>query len=520
MNVIAVDTGKQTLVSVAPHRIRLADPQAAAEMTVAFRVAAGGNISAILVGSAPDAAAGGAAIVVVPADELMHQYLVRVPAAEITPATNRLIVTILPNAAAATAKAEYSYPLTTPTTLLARFEQHLAKLQAAAGANALLRAHLDSTRRVVQDAYNRLPVEVAAHPERAAEFLDILERIEAKLPVERYDWSAHVACAMPLVFAFVSDADRTLQFYSLQLPYGYEEGKTYPLTVYLHGAGDQNPLDGLSTTFDNSHQDTLFRTEPIDPAKVPPSHRGFVLAPWARGNSAYRAYGEADVYQSLQLVTTRFKIDPDRVYLTGFSMGCAGTMGIAARHPDLFAGINLASGFGPWSETSLSYLAENLRGLPIAIWAGELDPMSDGARAFDKLLTDKQIAHRFEILPRTPHTYPYDEFQKNVGYLMQFTRQRPTTFSFVADMANHTGRNGVYMSVPQFPTGGPWPQFACKIEGQTVTLTSQNTPGLTVDLAELGMSGDVKVLWNGQEAYAGPTKVLALGSEAPRRPRR
>ena len=45
--------------------------------------------------------------------------------------------------------------------------------------------------------------------------------------------------------------------------------------------------------------------------------------------------------------------------------------------------------------------------------------------------------------------------------------------------------------------------------------SSENTPGLAVDLAALGLSGEVKVVWNGKEAYAGPAKELELGKEPP-----
>lgn len=430
LHVIAVATGKDPLVEVAPRRIRLADPKAAAEVTVAVRTSKAGSLRAMLVeseqaGPLSDEVLRSAAATTlkVPGDEALHRYSVLAPAVCITPLADRLVVA--PDLAEPEDQTQHSYLLTTPETLMARFGRHLAKLEAAAGDNALLREHLDSTRRVVQDAHDRLASETLAHPERAQEFLDQVELIDSKLPADKYDWAWHVARAIPLVFAFSSEADGTLQFYSLQLPFGYEEGKTYPLTVYLHGAGDQNPLGGLSTSFDNSHQDTLFRTVEIDPAQVPPSHRGLVLAPWARGNSMYRGNGEADVYQSMELVRKRFQVDPDSVYLTGFSMGCSGAMGIAARRPELFAGVGLASGFGTWSDTNRPDLVDKLRGMAVAVWIGELDGMADDARAFDALLTKKNIEHRFGVLPKTPHTYPYDEFQKNVGYLMQFARKQP-----------------------------------------------------------------------------------------------
>ena len=69
-----------------------------------------------------------------------------------------------------------------------------------------------------------------------------------------------------------------------------------------------------------------------------------------------------------------YKIDEDRQYLTGFSMGCGGALRLAAETPDIWAGVNLASGLrgGPNS------MLDNIAKIPLMLWAGELDPSSEG----------------------------------------------------------------------------------------------------------------------------------------------
>ncbi len=411
LHVFALPAPAHPFISTAPFRTRLVQDTDTAMVTIAFRTEGEAVIEASLGGRKLTKTFRG--------DGSVQRFAIRVHGAAVRPGADSLDLTL---SATATPGVTAHYALSTPAVVMSRLQARIEKLLAGAP-NALVRDNLQATLALVQESYRCLPLEKPDHPERAGEFIDNAELILRKLPFETVDWQDHIRKCIPLAFTFISDVDRTLQYYSLQMPFDYQEGRTYPLTIYLHGMGDDNPLGGLTSTFDNSSEDTLFRTVDIDPSNIPPSHRGFVLAPWARGNSMYRGAGESDVWQSIARVKQRFQIDPDRVYLTGFSMGCSGVMGLAGRHPDVFAGLNLASGFGPWSETSQIDLINHLRNMPMAVWVGELDPMAGAATAFHEQLGRQGISHRFEIAKQLPHTYPYLEYQKNVGYLMTFRRK-------------------------------------------------------------------------------------------------
>ena len=75
--------------------------------------------------------------------------------------------------------------------------------------------------------------------------------------------------------------------------------------------------------------------------RVPLPDVGFlVVAPYGRGEIAgYNGVGENDVLRVLRDVRTAYNVDPDRIYLTGLSMGGGGTWHIGLRYPDLFAAI-------------------------------------------------------------------------------------------------------------------------------------------------------------------------------------
>jgi pimeloyl-ACP methyl ester carboxylesterase len=297
-----------------------------------------------------------------------------------------------------------------------------------------------------------------------------------------------------------------------QFPYGYDPGKTYPLTVYLHGAGSDYPMDGLQTYYDNSQQDTLFTWDEIDPDNVPAPQRGFVIAPWARGNSSYQGLGELDVFQALHETRKNFKIDPDRVYLTGFSMGSGGAWRIASMTPDLWAGVNLASGF--WTSDLLDHRIDNVKGLPFVLQAGTEEPrFMEPCKEFYQRFQEAGLKSSLRIIQDMRHTYPHPLFCKNMEELMQYTRKTPSEFSFEAESSEHGGRNGIVMNVPYGDLHGERPRFTCKIEGNTVTINSANTESLRVDLGEggLGLKGKVKVIWNGKTAHEDDAKSIFLG---------
>ncbi len=379
----------------------------------------------------------------------------------------------------------------------------------------LVRNHHRQTWQILRSEMQKIPLRDDREA-MAEKFIDTANLILSKLVALPQTRETFTRRCLPLVATYVSGYDRSLQWYWLQLPFDYDPEKTYPLTVYLHGAGSDEPLDGLSTAFTSVHQDTLFTGEEIDADNVPPTHRGFVLFPWARGNSMYWQAGQADVLQALDIVREKYPIDTERMYLTGFSMGCGGTYGIAGRTPDLWAGIGLASGFGPWAETTnTEFLKQNLTHLPVHIWCGQLDRMVEPAREFAQRMEQMGVKHEAIFPQRMPHTYPYDHFQHNVGWLMQFKRSRPDTFSFTTDSFRFRGIRGIEMAVPfrRRIIDGKLPGFRCRIEGDTVRIDSENTEAMRIRLGAdgLGLEGQVKVIWNGEEAYKGPAETIKLG---------
>ncbi len=135
-----------------------------------------------------------------------------------------------------------------------------------------------------------------------------------------------------LTRAYRSRVDGSIQPYGVIVPDSYDGGKPVRLDVILHGRGAT--LNEVS--FIAAH----------DAAKpIPPEQNYIQVEVFGRTNNAYRWAGETDVFEALESVQKRYKIDPDRIVLRGFSMGGAGAWHIGLQHPTPWVTFEAGAGF-------------------------------------------------------------------------------------------------------------------------------------------------------------------------------
>jgi poly(3-hydroxybutyrate) depolymerase len=126
--------------------------------------------------------------------------------------------------------------------------------------------------------------------------------------------------------------------YLLYLPESYsrQKGQKWPLLLFLHGAGER----GNDLNLVKKH----------GPPKLMEQGKEFpfiVVAPQCPSESWWTE--ELDALAALlDEVQSRYAVDPDRVYLTGLSMGGFGTWTLACRYPERFAAIAPICGGGAW----------------------------------------------------------------------------------------------------------------------------------------------------------------------------
>jgi len=155
--------------------------------------------------------------------------------------------------------------------------------------------------------------------------------------------------------AYLSAVDHTLQPYRILIPEAYHAGKPAPLVVALHGmGGDENSIfDAYGGAFKPAAEQAAF----------------IAVCPKGRDSaSMYRGSAEQDVMDVLAEVRRDYRIDPNRIYLMGHSMGGYGTWSIAMAHPDVFAALGPISGGG--NPSGMAMIAQ----IPEYVVHGDNDP--------------------------------------------------------------------------------------------------------------------------------------------------
>jgi predicted peptidase len=122
--------------------------------------------------------------------------------------------------------------------------------------------------------------------------------------------------------------------YLLYLPDAYEKDKEaeYPFILFLHGGGEKG--------------DDLNKVKRNGPPKILEDKKDFpfiVVSPQCPGDERWTAY---KLNALLEGLVEKYRIDEDRIYLTGLSMGGYGTWDLASNYPHWFAAIVPVCGGG------------------------------------------------------------------------------------------------------------------------------------------------------------------------------
>ncbi len=182
--------------------------------------------------------------------------------------------------------------------------------------------------------------------------------------------------------------------YRLLEPDGYDkEGKDrYPLVVFLHGT--------VGRGTDNTKQLRSGVEEFVKDA-TRKKHPCFLAVPQCPPDKMWVNVGLFDARRNLPLAKSptepsvlvldlidalckEHRVDTDRIYLTGMSMGGYGTWDLISRRPELFAAAIPVCGGGDPAQ------AEKLAKLPIWIFHGEKDPLVPLDRPRDMIAAIKK----------------------------------------------------------------------------------------------------------------------------------
>jgi predicted peptidase len=181
--------------------------------------------------------------------------------------------------------------------------------------------------------------------------------------------------------------------YLLYLPQDYDEKDSWPLMLFLHGAGERG--------------DDLELVKKHGPPKIVETDSGFpfvLVTPQCKANKWWEPIFLTAL---LDEVCANYKIDEDRVYVTGLSMGGYGTWSLAAHTPNRFAAIVPICGGGDpnW--------APRLAHLPVWVFHGAKDrtvKLEQSQKMVDAL-KEHEGTVKFTVYPEAEHdswTETYD----------------------------------------------------------------------------------------------------------------
>lgn len=224
--------------------------------------------------------------------------------------------------------------------------------------------------------------------------------------------------------AFTAKINKTVSGnYLLYLPefYGKMDGKfdskspqRLPLILFLHGSGERGRNPNILRKF--------------GPTRVALEQKGFpfiVLAPQCPPG---RWWTDVDVTEMvmalLDQVSKNYLVDPDRVYLTGMSMGGFGAWHLAQQYPKRWSAMAVVCGGGN------PYLQRRVKRIPTRVFHGARDRNVPVGMAQQMAGTLKKAGGQVElkIYPKLAHnvwTVTYDDPQLYQWFLLHSKRNPP-----------------------------------------------------------------------------------------------
>src|SRR4051812_19964826 len=210
-----------------------------------------------------------------------------------------------------------------------------------------------------------------------------------------------------------------LQPYALYVPHKPVPAKGYGLVVSMHGlSANYNEFLGS-----NEAQELGERGS------------GSILAsPEGRGpDGSYESYAEADVFEMWADVARHYRLNPEIVDVSGYSMGGGGTYRLASRWPDLFARAFPIVG-PPTSAASF----KSLRNVPVLAWYSlpdELVAPELSEQAYNNASQAKIRYDHWALAPAGHITIGNnDEFAPAAAFLGSFTVDRnPAHVTYLFD---------------------------------------------------------------------------------------
>lgn len=182
--------------------------------------------------------------------------------------------------------------------------------------------------------------------------------------------------------------------FSVYVPENYDAERAWPVILALHG-GSGNGRDFIWTWLREAKS------------------RGYILISPKAVNDTWGQVEERGIFEALGWVSERFRLDPQRILMTGLSDGATFTLIYGLAHPDIFRALAPLCGVLHPANGPIGNLAR-AKDVPIYLVHGALDFLFpvELARFAADTLREHGAALEFRELPELSHTYPRSENER------------------------------------------------------------------------------------------------------------
>lgn len=150
--------------------------------------------------------------------------------------------------------------------------------------------------------------------------------------------------------------------YRLFVPKDYSATRQYPLLVALHGVGEKGNDNAIQVD-----REDLASTWIADSLQARVPH--FVLVPQCPTNMSWGGAANDGIFAIIDSLKREFRLDTNRLYAVGLSMGARGTFNLLASRPGYFAAAVPCAGAGTNSQ------AAAIARTPLWTFHGDADPI-------------------------------------------------------------------------------------------------------------------------------------------------
>lgn len=271
----------------------------------------------------------------------------------------------------------------------------------------------------------------------------------------------------------------------------------WPVVVFLHGSGECG-RDGVKHT-----RVGLPRLLAAHPEKYP-----FICIMPQAATLWFRDDNALAVWMALDAVRREYRTDPERIYLTGLSMGGFATWEMTVTRPDLFAAIVPICGVAP-----IDYLS-NIINIPAWVFHGADDqnvPVSASRQAVNEL---RRLGARpkYTEYPGVGHN-SWDRAYATPDLWKWLLKQRRRALPRQIEHRFPGGETRIWWLGARAENAlGKPARIHAEIaeDGRTITVESEGVAAWAIggEACPLKVGDSIDVSWNGQSVFSGKFKGI------------